>query len=476
LAAIGIIVSSNLAFAKAPPDGFADLAERVTPAVVNISTTQKIERSAEQTPEMPFPPDSPMGEMLRKFFEQQQGRSGEQAQPRPRNVSALGSGFIIDPTGFVVTNNHVVGQADQIKVILSGGETFDAKLIGRDEKTDLALLKVDAKRPLPFVSFGESDKARVGDWVMAVGNPFGLGGTVTAGIVSARGRDIHSGPYDDYIQTDAAINRGNSGGPMFDMSGAVIGINSAIYSPNGGSVGIGFAIPSSLAKSVVAELRDNGKVSRGWLGVQIQEVTPEIASSVGLSDGKGAIVSSIMPKSPAASSDLKLGDVILSVNGAEITRLRDLPRVIADTKAGDTVKLAVWRDGSRKNVDVTIREMPATEQVASATEDSPAARVQPARVLGMALAPLSRDAKQRFKLSDGVKGAVVTDVVDGSEAAERGIQAGDVIVRVGDKQVSAPADVTRQVKEASSAKRDAVLLLVNRRGSEQFVALKLEKA
>jgi serine protease Do len=474
LAAIGIIVTSNLAFAKAPPDGFADLAEKVTPAVVNISTTQKVERSAEQMPELPFPPDSPMGEMLRKFFEQQQGNNGQPA--RPRNVSALGSGFIIDPTGYVVTNNHVVGQADQIKVILSGGETFDAKLVGRDEKTDLALLKVDAKRPLPFVNFGDSDKARVGDWVMAVGNPFGLGGTVTAGIVSARGRDIHSGPYDDYIQTDAAINRGNSGGPMFDMSGAVIGINSAIYSPNGGSVGIGFAVPSSTAKPVIAELRENGKVSRGWLGVQIQEVTPEIAASVGLADGKGAIVSSIMPKSPASSSDLKLGDVILSVNDTEITRLRDLPRIIAETKAGQTVKLAVWREGNRKNVDVTIKEMPATDQVAAAGEENPAARVQPARVLGMALAPVSRDAKQRFQLSDDVKGAVVTAVTDGSEAAERGIQAGDVIVRVGDKPVTAPADVTRQVKEASSAKRDAVLLLVNRRGAEQFVALKLEKA
>ena len=377
----------------------------------------------------------------------------------------------------MVTNNHVVGRADQIKVILSGGETFDAKLVGRDEKTDLALLKVEAKRPLPFVNFGDSERARVGDWVMAVGNPFGLGGTVTAGIVSARGRDIHSGPYDDYIQTDAAINRGNSGGPMFDMSGAVIGINSAIYSPNGGSVGIGFAVPSSTAKPVIAELRQNGKVSRGWLGVQIQEVTPEIAASVGLTDGKGAIVSNIQPKSPAASSDLKLGDVILSVNGTEITRLRDLPRIIAETKAGQTVKLAVWREGNRKNVDVTIKEMPASDQVAAATgEENPTARVQPARVLGMALAPVSRDAKQRFQLSDDVKGAVVTAVTDGSEAAERGIQAGDVIVRVGDKQVTAPADVTKQVKEASSAKRDAVLLLVNRRGSEQFVALKLEKA
>ena len=473
LAAIGIVVSSSLAFAKAPPDGFADLAEKVTPAVVNISTTQKVERAPEQMPEMPFPPDSPMGEMLRKFFEQQQGNNSQQGQ-RPRNVSALGSGFIIDPDGYVVTNNHVVGQADQIKVILSGGESFDAKLVGRDEKTDLALLKVEAKRKLPFVSFGDSNKARVGDWVMAVGNPFGLGGTVTAGIVSARGRDIHSGPYDDYIQTDAAINRGNSGGPMFDMSGSVIGINSAIYSPNGGSVGIGFAIPSALAKSVVAELRENGKVARGWLGVQIQDVTPEIANSVGLTDAKGAIVSGIMAKSPAASSDLKLGDVILGVNGAEITRLRDLPRIIADIKAGETVKLAVWRDGARKNVDVTITEMPVEQ--AAASPENPAARIQPARVLGMALAPLSRDAKQRFQVKDDVKGAVVTAVTDGSEAAERGIQAGDVIVRVGDKQVSAPADVTRQVKEASSAKRDAVLLLVNRRGSEQFVALKLEKA
>jgi serine protease Do len=461
-----VLFTMPFAHARPAPDSFADLAEKVTPAVVNVSTTQSVDRSERRMQRFPFPEGSPFDEFLKRFFEQQSYRGD------PAKMTALGSGFIIDPAGYVVTNNHVVGKADKIDVTLTDGRKFDAKLIGRDEKTDLALLKIESEKPLPFVSFGDSDKMRVGDWVMAVGNPFGLGGTVTAGIVSARGRDIHSGPYDDFLQIDAAINRGNSGGPTFGMSGEVVGVNTAIYSPNGGSVGIGFAIPASIAKPVIAELREHGRIDRGWLGVQIQEVTPEIASSLGLDAAKGAIVADVTPDSPAAKAGVKQGDVILSFDGQNIDRLKDLTLQVASQKAGDKVSLTVWRDGGKRELQAAIGRMPS-DRIAQADGDSTA---QSRGALGLALAPLTPELRQRFGLEDGTKGVVVTAVRPDSPAAEIGMRPGDVVLKVNQTPVNAPRQVADQLAKARKDGRSTVLLLIAREDSQRFVALPLGKA
>ena len=459
------------------PASFADLAAKVTPAVVNISTTQeaKAERGA---PNMPnFPPGSPFEEFFRQFqdqFGQGQGPDGDQQDAQPRGkMGSLGSGFIVDPSGYVVTNNHVIDGAQEITVTLQDGTALPATLVGRDAKTDIALLKVKSEKPLPSLEWGDSDSARVGDWVMAVGNPFGLGGTVTKGIVSARGRDIHSGPYDDYLQLDAAINRGNSGGPTFGMDGRIIGINTAIYSPNGGSVGIGFAIPSNLAKEVVAQLKDKGHVERGWLGVKIQEVSPDIAESVGMSQSKGALVAEVTPNSPAAKAGLRQGDVILSYGGKPVDTLRDVTRRVAETKAGDTVNVTVMRHGKETNVAVNIAPLPGEQQMAS-NEAAPAENSAVETVKGLKLAPLDKAARARLGLGDEVKGVVVTSV--SPKAGDVPVRPGDVIVKVGDHSVTSPADVTKSLTEAEKDGRKAVLLLVNRRGSESFVPLKLGQA
>ncbi len=354
---------------------FAPLVKKVSPAVVNISVTQSAgsDTTAEE-PEQGSPdfPNSPYDEFLRRFFDQQSPNGQRHLFPQipggQAHRIALGSGFIIDPSGYVVTNSHVVGDAGKVEVTLQDNSKYTAKIIGRDPKTDIALLKINADKPLPYVTFGDSSTAQVGDWVMAVGNPFGLGGTVTTGIISARGRDIHSGPFDDFLQIDAPINRGNSGGPTFNLDGQVIGINTAIYSPNGGSVGIGFAVPSNLAKTVVAQLKEHGKVSRGWLGVQIQEVTPAIASSLGLQGEHGALVAAVTPDSPGAKAGLKQGDVILTFNGNEVSRLRDLPRQVAEIAPDTGVKMKVWRNGQTVELRATLGELPNSEQVASATE------------------------------------------------------------------------------------------------------------
>ncbi|MBI3451632.1 MAG: Do family serine endopeptidase, partial [Rhodospirillales bacterium] len=372
LGAFAVLFAPPAAEARSGPEGFSVLVAKVSPAVVNVSTTQKFETVAEtMPPQFAFPPGSPFEEFSRRFFQTPgEGDSNGDHDGTPRRATALGSGFIIDPAGYVVTNNHVIGQAEKITVTLQGGDKFDAALIGRDAKTDLALLKIKSDKPLPFVSFGDSAQAQVGDWVIAVGNPFGLGGTVTAGIISARGRDIQSGPFDDFLQIDAPINRGNSGGPTFNTDGQVIGINSAIYSPNGGSVGIGFAIPASLAKPIVEQLRTHGSIDRGWLGVQIQPVTDEIANGLGLAKAQGALVSSIRDDGPAAKSGLEQGDVIVAVNGETVTQFKDLPRLIAAIKAGEKVRLAVWRGGAETTVNVVIGKMPQDE-MAAAESDSP---------------------------------------------------------------------------------------------------------
>src|SRR5438552_3680503 len=357
---------------------FAPLVKKVSPAVVNISVTQSgaSDTTAEE-PEQGSPDfrNSPFDEFLRRFFDQQNPNGQRHLFPQipggQAHRIALGSGFIIDPSGYVVTNSHVVGDASKVEVTLQDDNKYPAKIIGRDPKTDIALLKINADKPLPYVSFGDSTAAQVGDWVMAVGNPFGLGGTVTTGIISARGRDIHSGPFDDFLQIDAPINRGNSGGPTFNLEGDVIGVNTAIYSPNGGSVGIGFAVPSNVAKAVATQLKEHGKITRGWLGVQIQEVTPAIAASLGLHGEQGALVAVVTPDSPGARAGLKQGDVILSFNGENVAHLRDLPRLVAAAAPDSHAAMTVWRNGQTLQLRTTIGEFADNDRVAAAEEEQP---------------------------------------------------------------------------------------------------------
>jgi serine protease Do len=355
----------------APMAGFADVAEKLLPSVVNISTSQKVDAAnpagdmMDMLEGMPaFPPGSPFEDFFNEFRnqQQQQPRRGGRQPPAQQKVTSLGSGFIIDASGFVVTNNHVIQDADEINVILQDNTTLKAELVGYDAKTDLAVLRVKPDKPLPAISWGDSDKMRVGDWVLAIGNPYGLGGTVTAGIISARARDIQSGPYDDFLQTDAAINRGNSGGPMFNTQGEVIGVNTAIYSPSGGSVGIGFAIPSAMVKSIVTQLKVTGHTRRGWLGVRIQSVSPEIAESLGLGKVRGAMVSSVNPGGPADKAGIKNGDIVLSFDAKEIPDMRRLPRIVAETDVGKTAPMVVWRGGKEVTLQVKLGELESHEK------------------------------------------------------------------------------------------------------------------
>jgi len=475
--AFGAFVQADTGPVSAPvssaPISFADLAAKVSPAVVTISSAHKVEASGEAMPDLPFdfPKGSPFEEFFRQFREQQR-------HAQPDHVMALGSGFIIDPFGYVVTNNHVVEDATEIKVTLSTGQEYAAKVVGTDTKTDLALLKINAAGRLPFVVFGNSDKMRVGDWVMAVGNPFGLGGTVTAGIISARGRDLRNGPFDDFLQIDAPINRGNSGGPTFNLAGEVVGINTAIASPNGGSVGIGFAIPSNLAKPVLAQLESHGTVDRGWLGVAIQAVTPEIATAVGLSKPLGALVSQVEPNSPAAKANLQKGDVIISYNGQTVENVHDLTRLVADTPAGRRADIIVWRDKSKATLRVAIaKQKPDEEAEATTTAPAePSATGTAVKALGATLATITPETRQELDIPDSVSGVVITDVDSNGSAADEGLRPGDIIEQVGQKKVHTPADVDAIVEAALAAKQDDVLLLVNRQGNEVFVAIKVSHA
>jgi serine protease Do len=447
--------------------GFADIAAKVGPAVVNIATTEAVDEAEGHEMQGPgqqmpnFPPGSAPYEMFRHFFDGQ-----HQTQSGPAH--ALGSGFIIDPAGYIVTNNHVVDHAHKITVTLGDGKTYPAKVVGRDAKTDLALLKIDAGAPVPYIAFGDSDKERVGDWVVAVGNPFGLGGTVTAGIVSGHDRDLNNGPYDDYLQIDAPINPGNSGGPVFNQSGQVVGIDTAIYSPNGGSVGIGFAIPSNLATKVVAQLREHGKVERGWLGVAMQPLTPALASAVGHPDAKGVLVDKVEADSPASKADLRQGDVITAFNGTAIKGPRDLAVDVANTASGSSAKLTIWRDGHESVVDVAIGAQPT--QMASAAPESDGAPV------GMALSALTAEQQQQLGLDPGARGVVVEQVAPGSRADASGVQSGDVIVRVGNEAVTTPAEAIAKIHAAEHAKKEAIPLLVMRDGTTYYLALQLGKA
>jgi serine protease Do len=477
------------------PSTFADLAERLLPAVVNIQvvTNQTAQAAPGQAPGQPprgpqgqtppqrrpdapqFPPGSPFEDFFKDFFDRQ-GRGPDQ-QPQRRGQS-LGSGFVVDPSGYIVTNNHVIDGAEEIRVVFHDNQTLTATLVGKDQRTDLALLKVEPKTPLAAVKFGDSDKARVGDWVVAIGNPFGLGGTVTQGIVSARQRDINAGPYDDFIQTDASINRGNSGGPLFNLSGEVIGVNTAIYSPTGGSVGIGFSIPSAIASNVVAQLRKDGRVRRGWLGVNIQSVTDEIAEGVGLDRARGALVARVPDNGPAAKANIKAGDVIVKFDGKEVTDMRRLPRLVAETPVEKSVKVEVWRNRATVTLDVRLGELEDEQQQAQTPGAKPAtppgAPANSLDVLGMSLSAVTPELRQRFQLPEKQKGVVVTAVVDGSVAQERGIRAGDVIVEVAQTEVAQPAQIQDKVREQRGQGRKSVLIMVERGGEQRFVGLPVE--
>lgn len=474
-----------------PTAGFADLAERLLPAVVNISTTQVIKAERGQPgqpgpqnpqgrrgPEIPqFPPGSPFEEFFKEFFDRQ-GRNGPDTAPR--RAQSLGSGFIIDASGYVVTNNHVIADADEIRVTLHDNTQLTAKVVGRDTKVDLALLKVEPTKPLTAVKFGNSDNSRVGDWVVAIGNPFGLGGSVTVGIVSARARDINAGPYDDFIQTDASINRGNSGGPMFNLNGEVIGINTAIYSPTGGSVGIGFAVPSALAKNVVEQLQKYGRTRRGWLGVNIQTVTDEIAESLGLDKAKGALVARVTEKGPAETGKIQPGDVVIKFDNREVSEMRRLPRMVAETPVGKLVDVVVWRKGKEVPLKVKLDELDENEQVASAPktgnpqDKKPTSAVPSVDALGMSLTQLTPEGREKFEVPERTKGVLITKVTDGSIASERDMRAGDVIVEVAQEEVTSPAQVLKKVNEARTAGRKSVLVMVERRGEQRFVGLPVE--
>ena len=475
-AAAPLVLFPETAVARAGPDSFADLAAQLLPAVVNISSASAVQQRADrgEGPDVPgFPPGSPFEQFFRDFLDRQRrggggGGGGENAPRRapdangPRTVS-VGSGFIIDETGFIVTNNHVIDGADEITVTMTDSTTMKAKLIGKDELADLALLKVESSRKLPHVDWGDSDAARIGDWVMAIGNPFNLGGTVTTGIVSARARNIHQGPYDDFIQTDAPINRGNSGGPLFNMDGKVIGINTAIYSPSGGSVGIGFSVPANQARNVIDQLREYGKARRGWLGVSIQQVTPDIAEGFGRHTPDGALVGRLNPGGPAEKAGIKTGDIILKFNGQDVKDMSALPRIVAGTEIGKSVPVVVWRDGKEQSINAAIGELPPDVQVASASPDRPATpsdRTSTIAGLGLTVSPITPDLRSKYSLRQDQKGVVVTNVQDAGNAATRGLKPGDVIVEVQQEPVNTPADVQERVDRFRRQNRRTVLMLV----------------
>ena len=470
----------------APPGGaprsFADLTARLTPAVVNVSTTQKVEVGKMRG----LPPGSPLEDLFRRFQEQQ----GEKGEPVTREATSLGSGFIISPDGYVVTNNHVISAepgkdtpVDSITVTMSDRKEYKARIIGRDPLTDLALLKIDATN-LPYVKFGNSQAARVGDWAIAIGNPFGLGGTVTAGIVSALHRNIGSGQYDRYIQTDASINQGNSGGPLFDLDGNVIGINTAIFSPTGGNVGLGFSIPAELAKPVVDQLRATGTVKRGYLGVAIQPLSTDIAAGLGLPKDKGEIVASVETSGPAARAGIRQGDVIVKINNNDVTFDNTLSYVVANTPIGATVPIELVRDGKRRTVNATIAQRPAEAVVqaragitpdAEASDDTKSPGAEAARAsLGITLQPLTAQLRQQLKIPETVQGVVIAGINPASDAASNGLQRGDIILQINQQPTTTPAEAAAAVEAARKANRDTVLMLVQRGAlPARYIGIKL---
>ena len=453
------------------PDSVADVAEGLQDAVVNISTTQTLKGSAESTPSGPGPKGSPFEEFFDDFFDD------EEKDGPPRKVSSLGSGFVIDPSGLVVTNNHVIEGADEIIINFTDGSKLKVtKILGHDPKTDLALLQVEPKKPLKAITFGDSSKMRVGDWVMAIGNPFGLGGSVTVGIISATKRDINAGPYDDFLQTDAAINRGNSGGPLFNMDGQVIGVNTAIISPSGGSIGIGFAVPSNSAMQVLDQLKQYGETRRGCLGVHVQNVTDEIAVSLGLQEPKGALVAKVSPDSPAATAGIQPSDIILKFDGQAIDNMRSLPRAVAATAIGKSVDVELIRKGETVDLTVTVGRLPEDEDVQDSVKDDGEEDLTPEPeredLLGLSIAPLTEELRQRFNIGKSVEGVVITEVKPNSPAAQKDVKPGEVIVEVTQEKVKQPQDVkTRVLAVQKSGRKSVLLLLSDAKGELRFVAV-----
>jgi len=465
LLAAALLAVAAAAAARPAPDSFADLAERLLPAVVNVSTSQNLVGGTTG--------DQELDEFFKEFFDER-GRPN-----RPQRATSLGSGFIIDPAGYIVTNNHVVAGADEVTVRLYDDTELKAEVVGFDEKTDLALLKVETTEPLPAVRWGNSDDTRIGDWVLAIGNPFGLGGSVTAGIVSARKRDIMAGPYDDFLQTDASINRGNSGGPMFNMDGEVIGINTAIFSPSGGSVGIGFATPSNLARNIIDQIREYGRPRRGWLGVRIQTVNDELAEGLRLPKSEGALVANVTPGGPADRAGIEQGDVVLRFDGRPVEEMRKLPRMVAETEINKEVEVVVWRDGREVTLSVVLGELDETEAAAYVPEDQdqgvPSAPEDVVDLLGLSLAQISPDLRQRFGLDEQATGVVITEVDENGAAAEKDLRPGDVIVEVDQEPVSEPGDVSEKVNQARENGYRVVTLLVYREGDYQWIALRIDR-
>ena len=450
------------------PPSFADIIDQVSPAVVNISVS-KVTRPmpTSGSREIPQPRGgSPLDEFFGRFF----GAPGmPEFRGLPREREALGSGFVIDAEGYIATNRHVVADAAEVFVTLQSGERLTATVVGEDPRTDLALLEIEARGPLSALQFGDSDRARIGDWVLAIGNPFGLGGTATAGIISARGRDIRSGPYDDYLQIDAPINQGNSGGPVFNLAGEVIGINTAIFSPNGGNIGIGFAIPANQARAVLAQLKESGTVSRGWLGVQIQGIDEGLAESLGLDGTDGALVTEVVAGGPAAEAGLQAGDVVTQFAGRPVDSPRTLGRLVAEEDAGSRVELEIWRDGGSRQIDVELGELDEPGRVAASA--APRAGNADA-ALGLTLRDLGPTAKERLGLGADVEGAVVASVVPGSAAAREGIQPGDVILEINRKKVGSAREAADELA-ASRADGRRALVLLRRGDAQRFVALDL---
>lgn len=466
----GAIVAQSAGSALACRDTLAPIVEVLIDSVVNISTTQQL-KGPSGIPLPRVPKGSPFEEFFKDFFD-------NSPQPRQRRrVSSLGSGFVIDPSGLIVTNNHVISEADEIVVNFNDGSKLKVKeVVGRDPKTDLALLRVEPKAPLTAVGFGDSSRMRVGDCVIAIGNPFGLGGSVTSGIISAKKRDIKNGPYDEFLQTDAAINKGNSGGPLFNLNREVIGINTAIISPTGGSIGIGFAVPANTAVHVIDQLRQYGETRRGWLGVRIQSVTDEIAESLGMAKPKGALIASVSDNGPAAKGGIEAGDIILRFDGRDVASMRELPRIVARAPIGKSIEVEILRKGKRETVTITIGRLEEAALEAGEPKVDEDGRPQEQKLLGLSIGPLSDDLRKQYGIKDDVNGVVVTEVDPDSKAAEKNIKPGDVIVEVTQEAVSNPGEVKSRVDQIRRSGRKTVLFLIaGPDGELRFVAVPIEK-
>ena len=456
------------AHARGAPESFADLAEELSPSVVNITTSTTIAGVTDQARPQ-IPEGSPFEDLFRDFF-----NNGEGGQARPRRSSALGSGFVISSDGYIVTNNHVIDKADEIVIEFFDGKELVAKLVGRDPKTDIAVLKVEASEPLPFVGFGDSDIARVGDWVMAIGNPLGQGFSVSAGIISARNRTLRSGPYDDFIQTDAAINRGNSGGPLFNMNGEVIGVNTAIISPNGGSIGLGFSMSSRVVGRVVKQLKEYGETRRGWLGVQIQDIDSDMAEALGLDEVSGALVSGV-PEGPGADAGIQSGDVIISFDGVEVEDTRGLVTAVGNADVGKVVRVIIFRDGKTKTIKVTLGRREAAEKEKLVPVVKAPEKIKETEKLGMKLLTINSETRTQLNLPEDLEGVAVLDVSETSDAFEKGIRAGDVIVEAGRTKIADVNDISKIFEDAIEAGRKSILLLVLKGDNSRFVGLSLSE-